>query len=708
MINPTLPETGKEECITIDDHQYALIPNNYIVSENFFEKHCGFQYIHEQAKKAYVRQNIDTPLQDEHRHILREHLNTGLCQSLIEEFEQNPRGIEHESVAKVLLPEVFNESLDEQIRSYFESEYCIFWWSVYKVDAEDEDTSVSAKWHCDGGPKNHLKVIIYLNGFDEHESDTPFLDKATSDELKKIGYIFNMVTERASNIEPLCQHFNIHHQPQSLKPGIGDAVIFNPNLVAHKALPPKPEKTRYVLNFCLLPSNKHWQEIAESYYFPQYGCQDFKTYPSIAEKFSPKRSIDESCIEIGLNYQIKNMQHVEYLLANMFNDLSVSSALFEHIKSTDPELSQCQTVFSLLTFIKSCILAQFNANNLINSAWAEALTELATYESKILDTASRYRVDNKPNPEGVFWPDPTHERYPRNKLDTMPYACKQPIMDLSTPIGSAGSCFAFEIAKHFQLEGYNYVVTERNEDPNAGVLVDGYNPGDKIAKFSANFGILFNTPSFTQLAEKAFGIRQFSKLLFEDKSGFFIDPYRENVLFSCRESYLADYEKHIAAIRKAFLQCKVFVVTLGLNECWQLQDGTFMSRNPRENMHHLVKHRTLTVQENVDNIQRFFDIIKQHNPDFKLVISVSPIPLLATGRANEHHIISANCHSKSVLRVAAEELVANNQDMYYLPSYELVTECSRDAWEDDSRHVKPETVARVVSMFKEMFVNQST
>ena len=82
------------------------------------------------------------------------------------------------------------------------------------------------------------------------------------------------------------------------------------------------------------------------------------------------------------------------------------------------------------------------------------------------------------------------------------------------------------------------------------------------------------------------------------------------------------------------------------------------------------------------------------------------MPFLATGRADEHHIITANCHSKSVLRVAAEELVANNDDMYYLPSYELVTECVEDPWLSDTRHVKPEVVEKVVGMFKSIFLHE--
>lgn len=694
----------KEKIIKIDNTEFFLLPNAEKAVADLFENTHGYNDLNIRAMANYQRESINTPLVDEHLYLLNNLLPKELCQSLISEFDKNPKGIEHDSVAEVLLPQVFNDQLDEQLRSYFSSEYCIFWWSIYKVESHVEDEWYFTKWHCDGGPKKHIKVIIYLNGYDEHESDTAYLDKISTDELKNVGYIFNNIDNRSLNISPLCQHFNIPFNPQSFKPNAGDAILFNPNQIAHRAMAPKKGKTRYALNFCVLPSELHWKTVAEKFYFPVFGCQNFKSFTDIAKKITTKKQNNNSCIEVGLNYQIENFQHLEYLLANIIKDLSTTATLLSHIHKEDPLLKQCGSIFSFFKYIKNIIIAQLNPSQVMEKKWLEALSNIAIYEQQFIDAKSRYGLDNKPNANAVFWPNPVHEKYPQSKFNMLPYVRKEPIMDINTPIGSAGSCFAFEIAKYFQQGGYNYVVTERNDDPNSGVLVDGYQPGDKYAKFCANFGILFNTPSFTQLAEKAFGIRQFNKLLFKDENGYLLDPYRENVLFKSKEAYLADYDKHINAAKEAFLQCKVFVVTLGLNECWQLQDGTVMSRNPRENMYHLVKHRTLTVQENVDNIQRFFDIIKQYNPDFKLVISVSPIPFLATGRADKQHIISANSHSKSVLRVAADQLVENNPDMYYLPSYELVNECIEDAWEKDTRHVKSTTVEKVVSMFKEIFL----
>ena len=92
-----------------------------------------------------------------------------------------------------------------------------------------------------------------------------------------------------------------------------------------------------------------------------------------------------------------------------------------------------------------------------------------------------------------------------------------------------------------------------------------------------------------------------------------------------------------------------------------------------------------------------------HNPNFKLILTVSPIPFLATGLVETNHVIEANTHSKSVLRVAAQELVDKYEDIFYLPSYEMVMHTLPDPWEADLRHVKREAVDQIVDVFFEIF-----
>lgn len=117
----------------------------------------------------------------------------------------------------------------------------------------------------------------------------------------------------------------------------------------------------------------------------------------------------------------------------------------------------------------------------------------------------------------------------------------------------------------------------------------------------------------------------------------------------------------------------------------------------------LLRHSTLSVQDNVDAIQGFFDLVKAHNQSFKLILTVSPIPFLATGRGETHHVVEANHHSKSVLTVAANQLAAANADIYYFPSYEQTMYIMQDHWHADGRHLKPAAVEQNVDLFLKMF-----
>lgn len=320
------------------------------------------------------------------------------------------------------------------------------------------------------------------------------------------------------------------------------------------------------------------------------------------------------------------------------------------------------------------------------------------YKINFFKEYTRYFTSNKINKNAVHWPNPTG-KYPGTTEGANLVIENFNLVDKHTPIGSAGSCFADEMAYYFQKKGYNYVITERL----------GNNSEDSIPNSCAAWGVLFNTPSFMQVAERAFGEADFPPLIDRivmDDIVYYHDPYRENVVADSPETIHLLRSQHVAAARKAFETCEVFIITLGLNECFQnIYDGTIVSRNPKNvSSSSLLNHKILTLQENIDCLQRFLDIIRVHNPTFKLIVTVSPVPFMATGRADTMHVITANTHSKSVLRVAAEEFVNRNENVWYFPAYEVVTVATRDPWEDDLRHVKRSTVARVMRTFERMYV----
>lgn len=339
------------------------------------------------------------------------------------------------------------------------------------------------------------------------------------------------------------------------------------------------------------------------------------------------------------------------------------------------------------------------------------LDELIHFEKLYFDSINRYTVEKKTNPAAVYWPNPIRD--PSQTLENiLPYVHKHPILNKQTPITSAGSCFAFEISHQLQKSGFNYLIKEKAHKPEYGVQTADYDPKNIYERFSANWGILFNTPSFLQLVQKSFGVKEFPRILVANADEqmpdghHYMDPFREGVFFTCPEAYEADYEVHLQACRNVFQEAEVFIMTLGLNECWRFREGgAAISRNPRSsNLYTLIEYKTLTVQENINDLQQMIDIARWQNSKLKFIISVSPIPFLATGRADVCHVVEANTCSKSVLRIAAEEIVKNNQDVFYFPSYELVTVCLKDPWEKDGRHVKQEAVDRVMQMFYEMFL----
>jgi hypothetical protein len=320
-----------------------------------------------------------------------------------------------------------------------------------------------------------------------------------------------------------------------------------------------------------------------------------------------------------------------------------------------------------------------------------------------------YLTTGRVNPKAVFWPDPTctDRSYPgagRSLYTELPISRKIPLIEKTTRIVSAGSCFATEIAHALQKSGYNYLIKEKNKGkPGSYELLDA----GELPNSSAAWGIIFNSPSLRQLVEKAFEVRALPKILWTQQHNgrlVYLDPFRENIAFESIEAFEANVPDHLRAAREAFLEMDVFIITFGLNEIWYFKaDGSVFSRSPWRIAPSLVSHRTLSPQENIDDLVRMAEILRAHNPSVRIICSVSPVPLHATFRGDHEHVVAANAHSKAVLRVAAEEFERRCRGVYYFPSFEMVTTSTERPWDPDQRHVSQAAVAGVMTLFHEMF-----
>ncbi|MGN5038161.1 GSCFA domain-containing protein [Aeromonas sp. 75A] len=154
---------------------------------------------------------------------------------------------------------------------------------------------------------------------------------------------------------------------------------------------------------------------------------------------------------------------------------------------------------------------------------------------------------------------------------------------------------------------------------------------------------------------------------------------------------------------------KCFIYTLGLG-------AAFFSKSTGELLvpdsdwvgtRALIEHgefKTTSVSDNYRNILEIISLIRKVNIGAQIIITLSPVPLLAT--FERHSAVIADCLSKSVLRVAVNEVMNDKIDaVYYWPSFEAVRwlgpHIGKCYGSDDgvSRHINESIISDIISVF---------
>ena len=157
-----------------------------------------------------------------------------------------------------------------------------------------------------------------------------------------------------------------------------------------------------------------------------------------------------------------------------------------------------------------------------------------------------------------------------------------------------------------------------------------------------------------------------------------IDPFRPGLAFpaGCDTELDVLTAQHLERVVAALRQADVFVFTLGLTEAWvSVIDGAVFPACPGTiaGTYDPSRHafRNFTAAETCTDLLAAFALIRAINPEIRCVLTVSPVPLVAT--ATDEHVLAASIYSKSVLRVAAQEVMLALPYVGYFPAYEIVT-----------------------------------
>lgn len=174
-----------------------------------------------------------------------------------------------------------------------------------------------------------------------------------------------------------------------------------------------------------------------------------------------------------------------------------------------------------------------------------------------------------------------------------------------------------------------------------------------------------------------------------------------------RERALARREEINALYASGLAASDTVVVTLGLIETWfDREAGVHLNEAPRRGALKAHPGRWEFCRLDIDTARAMVaELTEALDPGRRrVVLTVSPVPLQVTFSGGD--AVTANCYSKAVLRVVAEEIAQDKPGVDYFPSFEAVATAGLAAYCDDHVHVRRGVVDRIVGRMVESYVGE--
>jgi hypothetical protein len=258
--------------------------------------------------------------------------------------------------------------------------------------------------------------------------------------------------------------------------------------------------------------------------------------------------------------------------------------------------------------------------------------------------------------------------------------------------------------------GFNYFV------PESGAELESH---ERTARgygvFSARYGNIYTVRQLLQTLEEAFGVRPKSESAWLREDGRYVDPFRPSIEpagFESPEDVIASRRAHMADVKRMFLESDIFVFTLGLTESWvsSVSGDVFpLAPGVAGGAFDPARHKFVNfdVDEVRSDLRSFLWQLKSVNPRVKVLLTVSPVPLIAT--FENSHVLASTIYSKSVLRVAAEAAKRESDWVDYFPSFEIITGNFSGAsyYEEDLREINSTGVSHAMRCFLSNYIASS-
>lgn len=268
----------------------------------------------------------------------------------------------------------------------------------------------------------------------------------------------------------------------------------------------------------------------------------------------------------------------------------------------------------------------------------------------------------------------------------------------NSKVFAIGSCFARNVEEALSIQGID-VVSMRLDVPyevkssRKNGIINKYNPGSIYHELSwALDDIEFNDDIFLSV------------------DGKYIDPNLKHGESPQPLSKAKIFRENLREYFKKIITCDVVILTLGMIECWYDERTQIVLNQPPHPKQiradsDRFKFYIMDLNDVLYYMSRSIEILERNNMK-NIILTTSPVALGRTFTEND--IISANCYSKSVLRVSCEELSRQYESVDYFPSYETIMyNDSKICWQNDRAHASDYAVNKIMTSFISRYFNKS-
>lgn len=268
---------------------------------------------------------------------------------------------------------------------------------------------------------------------------------------------------------------------------------------------------------------------------------------------------------------------------------------------------------------------------------------------------------------------------------------------------TAGSCFAQHVHRNLMERDWAVLDFEspKNNFRREVMLAYGY------GQYSARYGNVYSVRQMVQLLHEAYDLETPHAPVWQRPDGKYVDAQRPSIEpdgYETPELVQDARDHHLRNLRRTFECAELLIFTLGLTETWRHEaTGTVYPTAPgviaTPDAPQDVSFRNDGHRAIMADLEALNSFGQSRNPNFKLLLTVSPVPLTATGTGG--HVLPATTYSKSVLRSAAGEFARGHDNVDYFPSYEIITNAAARGqfFEDNQRSVAASGVSSAMNLF---------